>query len=148
LRQVETWTDALPTALRQAILKGTAPGRSIDVLVTAVRMSDELASYLATLIGYEGALALVRRSLALTRREQGWLADALVGVATPSLSDARVVAAAELESAERVQETSVTLLTHLVNLLVGFIGERLTLQVLRQIWPEVASTLVKNKELP
>ena len=148
MRQVETWTDALPTALRQAILNGTAPGRSADVLVTVVRMTDELASYLATLIGQEGALALVRRSLALTRREHGWLADALVGVATPALSDARVVAAAELESTDQVKQTTVAFLVHLVNLLVGFIGERLTLQVLRQIWPEVASTLVKNKELP
>ena len=40
------------------------------------------------------------------------------------------------------------LLVSFVNLLASFLGERLTVQVLCQIWPDVAPILRPKKELP
>jgi hypothetical protein len=136
------WAATLPLAMRQVILREINREEASEILAAAARSCERLSGYLETLIGTEGARALQQRSIVLTRREHAWLAEAL-SPGPPSSP----IAAARREP-EVVMRSAVALLTTFVNLLVGFIGERLTVQVLHQVWPEVASMLQTSKESP
>ena len=136
------WAATLPLAMRQVLLSEIDREEAPEILAAARRSSDRLATYLETLIGTDGARALLQRSIVLTRREHAWLADAL----SPDPQSSPI--AAVRREPEVVMRSAVALLTTFVNLLVGFIGERLTVQVLHQVWPEVASMLQTTKESP
>jgi hypothetical protein len=129
--------------MRQVILREIDREEAPEILAAAARSCERLAACLETLIGTDGARALLKRSILLTRREHAWLAEAL----SPGPSPSSPIAAARREP-EVVMQSAVALLTTFVNLLVGFIGERLTVQVLHQVWPEVASKLQTTKESP
>ena len=97
-------------------------------------VAEKLRQHLAAFMGNTGFYTLRARALAL----------AVVEV--PSLRAVRVKANGPLEGLEELQarldpgellEGSVVLLAQLLGLLVSFIGEILTVRLVREIWPQV-----------
>jgi hypothetical protein len=94
---------------------------------------EKLHPYLAALMGSGGFQALLSRSLALATAEVPWL------------SAVQVKAEGALEGVEKLHgqldpdrflEGQVVLLAQLLGLLKAFIGEILTLRLLRDVWPK------------
>ena len=99
----------------------------------AVRACERLRSPVTKLIGAAGFASLLSRALALARRQ------------APSLEGLRVGADGSLAGFNEVQQDSgaaeaarhggVVLLAELLGLLVTFIGQPLTLRLVREAWP-------------
>jgi hypothetical protein len=103
-------------------------------ILPAAPVCEKLRASLAALMGRAGFSALVSRALAQAQRKE------------PSLRAVRVNAEGALErsneaaarvSAAKDVEGSVALVAQLLELLVAFIGENLTLRLLRDIWPNL-----------
>jgi hypothetical protein len=97
---------------------------------------EKLRPHLATLMGNVGFRALLSRALALANAEVLWLRVVHVK------SDGSLEGLDELEleaqlDPEEIAEGCVVLLSQLLGLLVAFIGENLTLRLVREIWPKV-----------
>lgn len=101
----------------------------------AYHVFGKLRPHLATLMGNTGFHALLMRALSLANTED------------PSLRSVRVKADGSLEGLEELQaqgnpaeiaEGSVELVAQLLGLLVAFIGEHLTLQMVREVWPKLS----------
>ena len=101
----------------------------------AYHVCGKLRPHLATLMGNTGFHALLMRALSLANTED------------PSLRSVRVKADGSLEGLEELQaqgntveiaEGSVVLVAQLLGLLVAFIGEHLTLQMVREVWPKLS----------
>ena len=97
-------------------------------------VSEKLRLHLATFMGRTGFHTLLARSLALSAAEVPWL------------SKVRVEEDGSLGGLEGLQaelgpdeffEGGVVLLAQLLGLLVSFIGERLTLRLVLEVWPKV-----------
>jgi hypothetical protein len=93
---------------------------------------EKLRPHLMTLVGNNGFRALLSRSLALASAEAAWLRAV------------RVKADGTLEGPPNIQtqgaevhEGGVVLVAQLLGLLVAFIGENLTLRLVREVWPKV-----------
>ena len=100
------------------------------------QVTDRLRPHLATLMGNGGFRALLARALVLASSEVSWLravrvsADGtLEGLETPD---------GGLNPAE-FREGQVVLLAQLLGLLVAFIGPGLTLRLVSEIWPQLAT---------
>jgi hypothetical protein len=96
-------------------------------------VAEKLHPYLAALMGSGGFQALLSRSLALATAEVPWL------------SAVQVKADGSLEGLDKIHgqldpdrflEGQVVLLAQLLGLLKAFIGEILTLRLLRDVWPK------------
>ena len=105
---------------------------------------DKLRPYLAAVIGSTGFHALLSRAIALAKAESLWLRGLQVK-GDGSLG--------ELEECgvpvepEEVTEGSVLLVAELFGLLATFIGENLTLRMVREVWPKLSpGDLVFSKE--
>jgi len=99
-----------------------------------VRVCEKLRIHLARFIGPDGFTALLRRALALARAE----VPALHGVtekADGSLEglDKLAAAAPDVGGAAAFAIT-----THLLTLLVTFIGEPITARLMRETWPDAS----------
>lgn len=100
----------------------------------AARVLDKLRLSLARFAGPEGFASLLRRALALARAE----IPALRTVeATPdgSLNGFDQVAA---DAGSSGTDAALAITAHLLGLLVTFVGEALTLRLVRDAWPDVA----------
>ena len=98
----------------------------------ALRVFEKLRSHLSRLVGVAGFQALLARALALAKNEVDWLAAVQVQ------ADATLEGfgeAAQSQSAEAIVEGSATLLAQLLGLLITFIGEALTLRLVKDVWP-------------
>jgi len=128
------------TGLRQLALKvmaqHEATGASAEALAaTARRAYDDLARVAAPLIGQVGVDALTGRAVHLVRREYPWLA----GTPKPEQekeSFAHLLVCLEQQDPAVATEAARAVLTTFTGLLVTFIGEPLTVSILRQAWPE------------
>ncbi len=105
---------------------------------TPETVCQRLRVHLATVMGVGGVRALFVRALALANAEVPWL------------STLHVRADGSLESSQEPHpqvtpeegfEGGVVLLAHLLGLLVAFIGEILTLSLVREVWPQVPATV-------
>jgi hypothetical protein len=94
---------------------------------------EKLRPQLATLVGNEAFRALVAHALALAR------------AASPTLRAVQVNAKGMLEAPAEIHdrinsvsflETRVVLVAQLLGLLAAFIGENLTLGLVREVWPK------------
>lgn len=112
----------------------TAPETGED---DAERVIAELRFRLIKLAGVDGFCSLLNRALTLARAE------------TPALESLQVSAdgtlvARDSANATRLMENmgqgGVVLVAHLLELLVTFIGESLTLHLVRDAWPEASMT--------
>jgi hypothetical protein len=100
-----------------------------------VVVNEKLRVVLTKFAGADGAAALLRRALALASAE------------SPALRHATFSAEGRLEGVEQLATQSgsvasaaeIAITAHLLGLLDTFIGEKLTLMMVRVAWPEVLS---------
>ncbi len=95
---------------------------------------EKLRPHLANLVGNAGYRALLARALALAATEVAWLRG--VRVKADGAFDGLEAYHAKLSAQDFSRGRSV-LIAQLFGLLVAFIGEKLTLQLVREIWPKV-----------
>jgi hypothetical protein len=100
----------------------------------ALLVFEKLRLHLTTLMGNVGFRALLSRSLALARIE-------VPGLRAVQVNDDGFFAGMDELGAQagpkKTAETNIILLTSFLGLLVTFIGENLTLRLMRQIWPNL-----------
>jgi hypothetical protein len=90
----------------------------------AVLAAEKLRLHLTRLVGVAGYHALLARALSLAKAEASWLGA--------------FVERASQQDAQVALEGEIALLSQLLGLLVTFIGEALTLRLVRDIWPEAS----------
>lgn len=95
---------------------------------------EKLRPHLAMLMGKTGSSALLARALALAAPEAPGLRAVQIQ-ADGSLAGGEESGAPA--QAEELAEGSVALLAELLGLLEAFIGERLTVQLLQEVWPKL-----------
>jgi hypothetical protein len=101
----------------------------------ACRVGEKLRPHLATLMGSVGFRALLSRALMLTNAEVPWLRSVHVK------ADGSLEGLDELDAQvdpKEIFEGRVVLLAQLLGLLVAFIGENLTLRLVREVWPKLS----------
>ena len=100
----------------------------------ACLVGEKLRPHLATLMGNAGFHALLSRALALANAEVPWLRAVHVnaGGSFEGLDEL----GAQVDPDE-IFEGCVVLLAQLLGLLVAFIGEDLTLRLVRDVWPKL-----------
>jgi hypothetical protein len=106
---------------------GTKPPASFPVC-------EKLRLELATFMGKTGFHTLLSRSLALSTAEVPWLC------AVRAQADDSLAGLEELHAQlgpEEFSEGEVILLAQLLGLLVAFIGEKLTVRLVCEVWPNV-----------
>jgi len=108
---------------------------------TVVRICEKLRISLAQFVGADGFTALLRRALALARAD------------VPSLKTVKVTSDCRLEGIEEVAsdenkdvEAAIAITAHLLGLLFTFIGESLTLRLLREAFPEASGRMTLEPE--
>src|SRR5258707_1183819 len=119
------------------VLACEPPGRKLSEAKTseAFQVFDKLRPHLATLMGNGGFCALLSRALALANAEVSWLSA--VNVKADGSLEGLKELRGQLDPAEFF-EGGVVLLAQLLGLLVAFIGENLTVSLVREVWPEVS----------
>ena len=114
----------------------TGGNKSFETKLPAgFHVSEKLSPHLTTRIGNAGSRALLSRALALANAEVPWLRAVHVK------ADASLEGLDELEAQldpKEFAEGKVVLLAQLLGLLVVFIGEPLTLQLMGEIWPKLS----------
>lgn len=101
----------------------------------AFLVCEKLRPHLAVLMGGTGFRSLLSRSLALANAEVPWLRAVHVK-ADGSLEGMEALEAQV--APENILEGGVVLVAHLLGLLVAFIGENLTLGLVREVWPKLS----------
>jgi hypothetical protein len=113
----------------------TEGNKSAELSTPSVfHVSEKLRPHLATLMGVAGFRALLSRALVLSQEEVRWLRAVHVK------SDGSLEGLEELHAQVALDEFiegRVVLLAQLLGLLVAFIGEKLMLQMVRDVWPEL-----------
>lgn len=106
-----------------------------DTKVTLIfPVGEKLRPHLATFMGNTGFHALISRALTLASAEVAWLRGVRVK------KDGALAGLDELETqlgSEEIFEGRVVLLAQLLGLLVTFVGEKLTVHLVCEIWPEL-----------
>jgi hypothetical protein len=100
----------------------------------AFQVCEKLRPHLTPLMGATGFHALLSRALTLARAEVPRLASVQVN-ADGSL--ARPKEPAPLLNPEELAEGGHAIVAQLLSLLEAFVGERLTLRMLRTVWPKL-----------
>jgi len=103
--------------------------------LAAFLVGEKLRPDLAALMGSVGFRALLSRALALANAEVPWLRAVHVK------ADGSFEGLAELEAQvdpEEIFEGGIVLLAQLLGLLVAFIGEDLTLRLVREVWSKLS----------
>jgi hypothetical protein len=113
----------------------TAGNKSSETKTPAAfHVCEKLRPRLATLVGNGGFRALFSRALALASAEVTWLRAVHVK------GDGSLEGVGELHAQlapDEFFEGRVVVLAQLLGLLVAFIGENLTLQLVHEIWPKI-----------
>ena len=93
--------------------------------LAASRVCQKLSHPLGKLIGTEGYRAILRRALTLARRE------------AEGLNAVKITDEGLLESLNgEAEKVSAVLVTNVIELLLTFLGEPLTLKLVHDVWPE------------
>ena len=112
-----------------------AASRSADAGASAaLAVPDRMRTHLTTLMGNGGHRALLMRALALAGAEVPWLRG--IQVAVDGTFEGPDPSGEPVDPDERI-EGGVVLVATLIGLLVAFIGERLTLQLVGEVWPKL-----------
>jgi hypothetical protein len=112
--------------------KGNKSSETKTVAVFLV--GEKLRPHLTMLMGNVGFSALLSRALVLANAEVPWLRA--VHIKVDGSLEGLDGLGAQVNPAE-IFEGRVVLLAQLLGLLVAFIGERLTLSLVREIWPRI-----------
>jgi hypothetical protein len=119
-------------ARRLLTLEATAQSAGSDARAhEAVRVCEKLRISLTRFAGAEGFASLLRRALALARAE------------VPSLDRVKIRPDGSIEGLEELArkdgtEAGAALTAHLLGLLVTFVGQSLTLRLVRETWPDAS----------
>ncbi|MFZ0825810.1 MAG: hypothetical protein WAO02_00150 [Verrucomicrobiia bacterium] len=100
----------------------------------AFPVCEKLRRHLATFMGKTGFHTLLARSLALSNAEVPWLCS------VRARPDDSLEGLEELHARlapEEFSEGEVVLLAQLLGLLVAFIGEKLTVRLVCEVWPDI-----------
>jgi hypothetical protein len=100
----------------------------------AFYVCEKLRPYLTTLMGSTGFRALLSRALAVANADDAWLRTVHVN------ADGSLEGFDESElpvDPEKMAEGSVVLVSHLLGLMVAFVGENLTVRMVRELWPKL-----------
>jgi hypothetical protein len=103
-------------------------------LMPGVLVCDRLRSHLVTLMGLGGFRALLSRAVMLAGTEMAWLHN--LQIKTDGTFTGGEESGVKIDSKELI-EGQVVLITRLLGLLVAFIGEKLTLGLVREVWPKL-----------
>jgi hypothetical protein len=130
-------------ALRQLALtvlaRHTGPAEGAEaVAAAALRAYDDLARVSAPLIGQIGVDALTGRALHLAQRDYPWLAD----TREPEQAEGpftQVMVCLERQDPAVATEAAGAVFATFMGLLITFIGEPLTMRLLRKAWPDAFS---------
>jgi len=101
---------------------------------TIFPIPEKLRPRLVALVGSTGFAALLSRALVLARPDVAWLRAVHVN------AHGSLEGPAELEAQvdpEKITEGRVALLARLLGLLMALIGEDLTMQLIRDVWPKL-----------
>jgi hypothetical protein len=113
---------------------------SDDVASAAISVYETFSKHLASFVGEDGSHALFRRSVKLTAARFPCLAD-VRGAAGVDASLVKAVGGClRSQTPDRAREASLALLIAYLDLLATFIGERLTLRLLQEGWPNVQTS--------
>ena len=115
----------LALAQRLLVLEGPLQGADDDPTAQAMRVFERLRVALARFAGSDSFASLVRRALVLARADE------------PALRQVSIKANGSLEGLEEIAgDPIVAIVAHFLGLLVTFIGEPLTLRLVREAWPD------------
>ena len=103
----------------------------------AFLVDEKLRPHLAMLVGNIGFRALLSRALALANAEVPWLRA--VQVKADGSLEGLDELGAQIDP-DQISEGRAVLLAQLLGLLVAFIGENLTLRLVREVWPKLSLT--------
>jgi hypothetical protein len=112
----------------------SATHSSEAALPAAFHVLEKLRPHLATMMGNGGFRAVLSRSLALAAAKDQSLAAMELKADGASEGWERLEG---LEGPEKVTECSIRLVAQLLGLLAAFIGENLTLRLVRNVWPKL-----------
>ncbi len=118
---------------RLLIASETASDRSVH---EAAVVSEKLRIPLTRFAGAEGFASLLRRALVLAKAEVPSLQHIKVG--TEGRLEGFAELAANPGAALEGSEAAVAITAHLLGLLGTFIGEPLTLKLVREAWPDTS----------
>jgi hypothetical protein len=99
----------------------------------AERVGQKLSRRLSRSVSAAGSQAMVSRALHLTRAEFPFLEGVCAGTPPEACFEGLIERVHNVEAGEAL----VALLGTLLDLLVGFIGEDLTMRLVREVWPEL-----------
>ena len=119
-------------ARRLLAVEAARPGDQATPGGEAVRVCDKLRISLTRFAGADGFASLLRRTLALARAEAPSLNR--ITVNTDCSMDGLEALAADEADGGVAATTALT--AHLLGLLVTFIGQPLTLRLVRDAWPD------------
>ena len=102
---------------------------------TAFQACEKMRPNLATLMGNAGVRALLSRTLALANADLPWLRTVQVG------ADGSLDGLDELNgrvAPREMAEGGAVVFAQLLELLVAFIGDALTLRLVHEVWPKLS----------
>jgi hypothetical protein len=126
MNQLRVSSNIKQLAERLVAFEAAAQGRSEDHLHATCGVCEKLRRPLITLAGTAGFTSVLSRALTLAQRE------------VPALRVAQVRPDGSVEGLSGdTSEAQSILVAYLLNLLLTFIGEVLTMRLLTDIWPDV-----------
>jgi hypothetical protein len=123
-------------ARRLLSIEGDSGTSSDACAIAAGRVYDKLAAQLVPLLGAAGVEALFARSAKLAGAERPCIAALADGVDAST----RLRACLQALAPAAASEVAALLFGTLLELIVTFIGDRLTVQALRGAWPAIDET--------
>jgi len=124
-------------AQRLLSYEASAGSTSTSAEITTLRVYQKLRHSLSELAGSAGFQALASRALTLARSEVPSLSAVQVG-ADGNLEGMSSIEPSINAEMDRVHEGGIILISRLLGLLFIFLGEALTLSLLRDAWPDAA----------
>ena len=121
-------------ARRLLAMEAASPGGTDARAHEAVRVFEKLRISLTRFAGADGFAALLRRTLAVAQTEAPSL-HRITFKPDYSIDGLEALAA---EDADGGVEAAAALTAHLLELLITFIGEPLTLRLIRDAWPDAS----------
>jgi hypothetical protein len=127
--------DTLPPSVRQLASKLLAANRAVSGpdAGNPPLLNDTLRTSLTRFVGVDGYAALLRRALSLAGEEFPRVRAVTIAADGRLEGLDQLVKAADRGTASG--DAEVTIATNLLGLLVTFIGESLTLSLVREAWP-------------
>ena len=135
--------DSIKSA-RQQLLETALAGLPDATMQTTIRLWDQLAPELMSVIGEGGFKPLYARSVRLTSKHHAWLLPCAAKSAVAERFTA-LAACLQAQSADDAQQASLALFTIFLDVLVSLIGEELTTHLLHSAWNnKISETSAKD----